>query len=64
MIKRLEANNKNGLLQKLSAHVVLIRKVNKKLHDVWETSFDWKDSRRNTFVRQKLNYMHNNACTG
>ena len=41
IIKRLAANNEAELLQKLSADVEPIRKANKKLHEVWETS--WKD---------------------
>ena len=64
IIERLEVNNEVGLLQELSDHVELIRKANKKLHEVWETSFDWKDCRSNTFVWQKLDYMHSNPCTG
>ena len=64
IIKRLEANSEAGILQQLSAHVEPIRRANKKLHEVWETSFDWKDCRSNTFVWQKLDYMHSNPCTG
>ena len=60
----MEANNEAGWLQKLSADVEPIRKANKKLHEVWESSFDWKDCRSNTFVWQKLNYMHSNPCAG
>ena len=40
------------------------RKENKKLHEGWELSFDWKDCRSNKFVWQKIDYMHNNPCTG
>ena len=64
IIKRLEENSEAGILQQLSAHVEPIRRANKKLHEVWETSFDWKDCRSNTFVWQKLDYMHSNPCTG
>ncbi|MDN3655404.1 hypothetical protein QWZ08_07200 [Ferruginibacter paludis] len=64
MVERLEANNEVELLQKLSANVEPIRKANNKQHEVWETSFDWKDCRSNEFVWQKLNYTHNNPCTG
>ena len=64
IIKRLEANNEVILLHQLSSDVAPIRKANKKLHEVWETSFDWKDCRSNKFVWQKLNYMHSNPCTG
>ncbi len=64
IIQRLEANREVALLHQLSAHVEVTRKANKKQHDVWETSFDWKDCRSNEFAWQKLNYKHNNPCTG
>jgi REP element-mobilizing transposase RayT len=64
IIDRLQQNNEVALLQQLHAHVEPTRKENKKLHEVWEASFDWKDCRSNGFVWQKLNYMHNNPCTG
>jgi REP element-mobilizing transposase RayT len=64
MVERLEVNNEVALLQKLSVNVEPKRKANNKQHEVWETSFDWKDCRSNEFVWQKLNYMHNNPCTG
>lgn len=34
------------------------------MHEVWEDSFDWKECRSYIFVNQKLDYMHNNPCTG
>ncbi len=64
MIACLKAKNEVGLLEQLSTQVPLSKKANKKLHEVWETSFDWKDCRSNPFVWQKLNYMHSNPCTG
>jgi REP element-mobilizing transposase RayT len=64
IIKRLETNNENLLLEQLSGSVENNRKGNRKLHDVWEISFDWKDCISNEFVGQKLNYMHNNPFTG
>ena len=64
IIARLEKNNETTLLEQLAGGVEAARKVNKKLHEVWELSFDWKDCRSNEFVWQKLNYMHNNPCTG
>ena len=64
IIQRLEVNKDVALLHQLSAHVEAARKANKKQHEVWETSFDWKDCCSNEFVWQKLNYMHNNPCTG
>ena len=64
IINRLKTNNETALLKQLAGSVETARKENKKLHEVWEISFDWKDCRSNEFVWQKLNYMHNNPCTG
>ncbi|MEO6229572.1 MAG: hypothetical protein ABJB11_21280 [Ferruginibacter sp.] len=60
IISRLEKNNKKALLGYLAGGVEVTRKRNKKLHEVWALSFDWKDCRNNKFVWQKLDYMHNN----
>ena len=62
IIERLKKNDETTLLNQLSASVEIKRKENKKLHEVWEVSFDWKDCRSNEFVWQKLNYIHNNPC--
>jgi len=40
------------------------RRANNKLHDVWKLSFDWKYCNSLHFIKQKLNYMHDNPCTG
>ena len=50
IIQRLATNNEVALLQQLSARVEAARKANKKQHEVWQTSFDWKDCRSNKFV--------------
>ncbi len=63
IIKRLEQNGETALLQKLSNHVEGKRKANKKLHEVWELSFDWKECRSWDFINQKLSYIHDNPCT-
>ncbi len=60
IIKRLQTNNENELLRKLSEGIEVTRKENKKLHQVWEQSFDWKDCRSVPFIYQKLDYMHHN----
>ncbi|WP_276501346.1 hypothetical protein [Terrimonas pollutisoli] len=39
-------------------------KERNKKHEVWEDSFDWKECRSNSFIRQKLDYIHNNPCRG
>ena len=62
IIKRLETNNHTELLQLLSNNVEAKRKANKKLHEVWELSFDWKECNSRKFITQKLNYIHDNPC--
>lgn len=64
IIERLQKNNEIALLKNLADNVESKRKLNKKLHEVWDLSFDWKDCRSNEFTWQKINYMHNNPCTG
>lgn len=64
IIKRLQKNNETDLLLKLSSSVETKRKANNKKHDVWELSFDWKECNSIAFTNQKLEYIHNNPCTG
>ena len=33
-----------------------------KRHNVFETSFDWRECRTEKFIQQKLDYMHFNPC--
>jgi REP element-mobilizing transposase RayT len=63
IIRRLEQNNETELLRQLNNHVEVKRKTNKKLHEVWELSFDWKECRSWEFVNQKLDYIHDNPCS-
>lgn len=35
-----------------------------KQHEVWEDSFDWKHCRDANFVKQKLDYIHDNPVRG
>ena len=60
IIERLKTNNETLLLEQLASNVEAARKQNKKRHEVWELSFDWKDCRSNQFIYQKLDYMHRN----
>ena len=64
IIKRLQAKGEIDLLLTLKNNVEAKRRANKKLHEVWELSFDWKYCNSNSFVKQKLDYMHDNPCTG
>jgi len=63
IIKRLEQNGETALLEQLSSNVEARRKANKKLHEVWELSFDWKECRSWEFINQKLDYIHDNPCS-
>ena len=63
IIKRLAQNGETALLLKLSSQVEAKRKANKKLHEVWELSFDWKECGSPAFVNQKLDYIHDNPCS-
>ncbi len=64
IIKRLQAKGKTDLLLTLQNNVEEKRKANNKLHDVWKLSFDWKYCKSQAFIKQKLNYMHDDSCTG
>ena len=63
IIKRLHQNRETGLLEQLSNHVEAARKANKKQHEVWELSFDWKECRSWEYINQKLDYIHDNPCS-
>lgn len=64
IVKLLTAGNHATILQQLVEGVNRTDKKRGKLHEVWEDSFDWKECRTLDFVIQKLNYMHNNPCSG
>ncbi len=64
IVKRLTRDKKQELLIKLSQGVNNSDRKRGKQHEVWEDSFDWKDCRGSKMVLQKLDYMHNNPCTG
>jgi hypothetical protein len=36
----------------------------RKKHEVWKDAFDAKECRTDDFTYQKLQYIHNNPCTG
>jgi REP element-mobilizing transposase RayT len=61
---RLKASKENELLTTLAAGVNNTDKKRGKLHEVFEPSFDCKECSDNKRINQKLNYMHDNPCTG
>lgn len=64
MIKQLKEKNQQHILKILSQAVQPADKKKGKLHEVFEPSFDCKHCKTVEFIQQKLNYMHNNPCTG
>ena len=64
IIKRLRQNNEVDLLSLLANAVEMKRKANNKKYEVWELSFDWKHCSSDSFIQQKMNYIHINPCKG
>ena len=64
IIKRLKEKGQHNILQLLENAVNRSDKKRGKLHEVWEDSFDWKECNSDTFIMQKLDYMHMNPCIG
>jgi hypothetical protein len=64
IIRRLQENNEQELLNQLQDKVEAARKANAKRHNVWELSFDWKHCESDSFIEQKLFYFHNNPNKG
>ncbi|HVT84410.1 MAG TPA: hypothetical protein VHD35_04365 [Chitinophagaceae bacterium] len=64
IISRLQQQQATEILKQLSDAVSSSDKKRGKLHQVFEPSFDWKECRNNDFIKQKLNYMHDNPCKG
>jgi REP element-mobilizing transposase RayT len=64
IVNRLEQLNKSALLKRLQDSVEEGKKKRNKLHDIWEVSFHWKHCSNDSIKYQKLNYIHNNPCSG
>jgi hypothetical protein len=64
IINSLEARRENNLLLILQNNGEAKRKANKKLHEVWKLSSDRKHCNSRHFVKQKLDYMHDNPSSG
>jgi DNA phosphorothioation-dependent restriction protein DptG len=64
IIARLKEQNETLLLEQLQQAVESKDRERNKQHEVWDDSFDWKDCRSDDFIKQKLDYMHNNPCKG
>jgi REP element-mobilizing transposase RayT len=64
IIDRLRREKKFSVLQYLHDAVSDKDRLKGKLHEVWKNGFDVKSCRTEKFILQKLNYMHNNPCSG
>jgi REP element-mobilizing transposase RayT len=64
ILKRLRAKDEKNILATLAKDIEAKRKANNKQHNIWELSFDWKYCDSITFIKQKLNYIHDNPCKG
>ena len=64
IVKRLQTQNNSGLLYQLAEGVSRTDKMRGKQHEVWSDSFDWKECDSWEMINQKLDYMHDNPCTG
>lgn len=64
IIKRLDEQKEACLLAKLRSAVSAADRKRGQKHEVWIDSFDVKSCRTEKFILQKLNYIHNNPCTG
>jgi REP element-mobilizing transposase RayT len=64
IVKRLKCQQEFGVLQTLSAGVLYGEQKNKKIHAIWQQSFDVKECRSERRVAQKLGYIHHNPIRG
>lgn len=62
LVKRLQPQSKAGILGQLSAWVNETQRMNNKKHEVFEPSFDRKECRSILFMKQKVDYIHQNPC--
>jgi hypothetical protein len=58
LVKRLQQQNSSLILSELSSSLNNTEIKEGKLHNVFETSFDWKECRTEKFIQQKLDYIH------
>jgi REP element-mobilizing transposase RayT len=62
LVTRLQKQNSHLVLNELSSSLNNTEIKEGKLHNVFETSFDWKECRTEKFIQQKLDYIHLNPC--
>lgn len=64
IVKRLKADGNKELLNLLEDGVKAKESKKGKLHQVFKESYDAKECFSETFIRQKLDYMHKNPVSG
>jgi len=64
IIDRLEMNNEIEILMRMQMGVSRSDRERGKQHEVWESSFDWKECNTERLITQKLEYIHDNPCCG
>ena len=64
IVERLEQAGNSQIIARLRKDVKAKDKSRGKIHEVWKDAFDVKECRTEKFILQKLNYIHNNPCSG
>lgn len=64
LVKRLEQSGEVILLNRMKEAVGVKDRQRDKKHQIWQGTFDVKECRTEKFILQKLNYIHNNPCSG
>ncbi len=62
LIKRLKLLERSDILDQLSSWVNQTDKLKNKRHEVFEPSFDRKVCCSESFIKQKIDYIHDNPC--
>ena len=64
LVKRLTEQNEVNVLRDMQLAVNAKDRQRNKKHQVWQGTFEVKQCRTEKFILQKLNYIHNNPCSG
>jgi REP element-mobilizing transposase RayT len=64
LVKRLGEKEELRLLNQLREAVGVKDKERNKKHQLWQGTFDVRQCRTEKFILQKLNYIHNDPCSG
>ncbi len=62
LVKRLRQQDKKEILEQLSGWVNKTDRMKNQKHEVFEPSFDRKECFSVSFMKQKVDYMHQNPC--